>query len=242
MSISPIGQRVGSWLAPEGRLSRMLLTILQHFESSALFVVCLMPALAFHALVGWQPTHLAVWLGVASLVPAGPGLFALLAVSRDFLAENGYPGHGIRRFSAAFVRGLDRLATWWALTAFLGLLLAYNLAIAGASDAVLVGSIVLLACICATTVGASVAVLTGADAGLLSLLAAVATVAIRRPHVVLTWILIGVTTGLACLLPVIGTSLALVLPGLAATAVLVVNAMTGYDDVASRRAAHADAR
>lgn len=230
MSTQGIGQQIGGVLAPEGRVARMLLTILQHVETSALGLVCLAPAFAFHALVGWQPTHLAIWLGVVAFLPAGPAVFAMLSQSRDFLAEGAYPGHGVRRFAASWLRGARALAGWWLLAGFFGLMLAYNLALYPASDLVLAGSVTGLAALVAATVGLSCHSLLHGPLGLLPRLAAVLAAWARRPHVVLAQVLLAVLAALGTLLPVIGPSLALFLPGLATVGILVVNAMTGFDE------------
>lgn len=230
MSTQSIGQRIGGVLAPEGRVARMLLTILQHVQTSALGLVCLAPAFAFHALVGWQPTHLAVWLGVAAFLPAGPAAFAMLSQARDFLAEGGYPGSGVRRFAASWLRGARELAAWWLLTGFFGLMLAYNLALYPASDSVLAASVTGLAALVAATVGLSCHCLLHGSLGLLARLTSVLAVWLRRPHVVLAQVLLVLLAGLGTLLPVVGPSLALFLPGLAAMGILVVNAMSGFDE------------
>lgn len=235
MSASPLSERIGMMLAPDGRVSRMLLTILQHVESSIMALVCLVPAFAFYALVGWQPTHLAAWLGVTSLLPAGPVVFALLSVSRDFLAEEGYPGRGIRRFVGALRRGTRALAPWWLLAWFVGLMLAYQLALFGASDGVFIGVVAGLAVLLLGSIGLSCAVLAGSEKGMLGLVAEVARAAAARPHVLGAWLLLGTAVPMAGFVPLIGTSLVLLLPGLFATGLLVVNAMTGFDTALQRR-------
>lgn len=220
---------IGRVLAPEGRVNRVMLSILQHVQASVLLMVALIPAFAFHALVGWQATHLALWLGVLALLPAGPGLFALHTVSRAFLLEGSYPGHGVRRFVAAYGRGVAGLWQWWLVVALVGLLLAYNLALYGASDAVLALALVGLAALLALSIGVSCAAFVAPGHGWLSLLAAVGSAGLRRPHVLLSWVFLALLVGGSVYLPVVGVSLPLIAPGLAACAILVVNAATGFD-------------
>lgn len=231
---------IGRVLAPEGRVNQVMLTILQHVQSSVLLLVSLIPAFAFHALVGWQATHLALWLGVLALLPAGPGLFASLAVSRDFLIEGSYPGHGVRRFVAAYRRGIGELGQWWLVVSLVGLLLAYNLALYGSSDAVFAVALVGLAALLALSVGVSCAAMLAPGSRWLALLASVGSACLRRPHVLLSWVFLTLLVGGSVYLPVVGMSLPLIAPGLAACAILVVNASTGFDASIQKAMPHVD--
>ncbi|KAF2413911.1 hypothetical protein B1729_07570 [Microbacterium sp. B35-04] len=127
--------RVRTLLALDGPLAATVLTVYRHFLLSVSFIGCLVPVLAFTALVGWQATHLAVWLGAAALLPLVPATYALLRGARSLLAERGDAPAG-REFWTSFARGCRDL--WWAA---LGLgvvvvVLQYDLALFGGADAV----------------------------------------------------------------------------------------------------------
>jgi hypothetical protein len=78
--------------AYDGPLARALLTVAYIFGVSLSLVACAVPYVLFEQLVGWQPTHLALVIGVLSTLPFGPALFATLSAARDLLDVHGSPG------------------------------------------------------------------------------------------------------------------------------------------------------
>lgn len=228
MSASVNDSWIGRILAPDARVAQVLLTIYQHVQASSLMLVTLLPALAFHVLVGWQPTHLAIWLGVISMLTAGPGLFALFSVTADFLAICAYPGSGFKRFFQAFARGAIALWQWWLTAGMLGLLMAYNLALYGQSDGVFMAVLAGIALLAAVSVGLSCSQLQAPQRRWLATVARLGSSVARRPHALLTWLFLIVITVAAVWIPVIGPSMPLIAPALAAMTALLVNGATGF--------------
>ncbi|MFB7894290.1 hypothetical protein ACFC1I_18960 [Microbacterium sp. NPDC056044] len=217
------GARVRAVLALDGPVAGTALTIFQGFVVSVSFIGCLGPALAFSALVGWQSTHLAIWLGAASLLPLVPAMYALLRSTRRLLADRG-EAQGGRLFWRSFASGCRSLA--WAVIAASAvvLLLAYDFALFGGSDAMLL--FVAAAGAASFAFFVAVSVLAAAaedDHGGVALATAAAKVMARRPHVVLSWLLLTGLGVAALLLPVVGPPLALFLPALLGAGIHICN-------------------
>lgn len=209
-------------LALDGALATTALTVFQYFVVSVSFFGCLVPTVAFTLLVGWQPTHLALCLGAASLLPLAPAVFALLRSTRALL-ERRADARGGRSFWVAFGAGWRRL--WWAAagTSLMTLLLSYDLALFGAADAMLLfvaaaGAVVavLLIAVCAAA---------AANPGLrpVAALSVAAAALARRPHVGLSWLLLIGLGIAAASLPLIGSALALFLPALLGAGIHICN-------------------
>lgn len=228
--------------SPDGTLATALLTVAYLFVVSLSLVACAMPYVLFEQLVGWQPTHLAVITGVLATLPLGPALFAALSAVRDLLDVPGSPGAPFRRFRLAFVSGVRSLWWYWALVAFLTLLMAYNVALAAEPTAVIVAAITLAAVAIALAVALSCAVLSDAPGRPSALLAAAAGTAAAHPHVVLAWLLLVAVAYAAMLIPLVGPSLALFTPATAACGILIVNRAFGFDERMLRHAAVAPTR
>ena len=215
--------------AYDGLIGRLLLSIFQFFIVSVQFLATALLAALYDRFVGWQATHVAVWLGALAVLPIGPGVYAVLAAMRDFLAEGGYPGAPIRRFWRAYRDGATRLWWWWLGATAFAVLLAYNAALYGETGAVVAGIIIGAALVVVASVAICCAVLLGVRGRPLQLAAVAFGSAALRPHVVLVWLFLLVAAAGASAIPVIGPSLALFLPALAGWAVLIVNAATGFD-------------
>jgi len=216
--------RLRAVLALDGAVAQLVLAVFQYFVVSVSFAGCLVPAVAFSLLVGWQPTHLSLWLGALSLLPVVPSVYALLRSSRRLLAERADAGTGAgREFWRSFVRGARTLA--WAAIAMsaLVLLLGYDLALFGGSDAMLL-FVAAAAAIVLALVIAVCAVAAACDGGSpVELLTAAAKATARRPHVALSWLLmLGLGVALAAL-PVIGAPFALFLPALLGVGIHICN-------------------
>jgi hypothetical protein len=219
--VSALG-RLRGLAALEGPLATAVLTVFQYFLVSVSFWGCLVPTFAFLALVGWQPTHVALWLGALSLLPVVPAVYALIRSSRRLLAERAEARAG-RLFWASFVRACRTLA-WAALAVVVvTLLLAYDVALFGPSDAMLLfavgaAALVLVLMVGICTVAASRSVHPPLDVAT----AAVKAIA-RRPHVALSWLLlVGLGMG-AMTLPVVGSALAMFLPALLGVGIHICN-------------------
>ena len=131
-----VAGRVRALVAVDGRVAATLLSVFQYFVVSVSFLACLVPVVAFTLAVGWQPTHLALWLGAASLLPVAPAVYALLRSTRRLISEAADAGAG-RVFWASFVNGCRTLAWAAAGASALVLVLGYDLALFGGSDAML---------------------------------------------------------------------------------------------------------
>ena len=215
--------------AYDGLIGRLLLSIFQFFIVSVQFLPTALLAALYDRIVGWQTTHVAIWLGALALAPIGPGVYAVLASMRDFLAEGGYPGAPIRRFWRAYRDGATRLWWWWlGVTAFT-VLLGYNAALYGESGVVFAGIVTGAALAAAASVAVCCAVLLGAHGRPLQVLTTAFAAGAARPLVVLAWLFLLVIAGGAAAIPLIGQSLVLFLPALAGWAILIVNAATGFD-------------
>jgi len=214
--------RVRAILALDGPLAALLLTVFQYFLVSVSFIGCLVPAFAFEALVGWQATHLALWLGALSLLPLVPAGYALLRSSRRLLAERGDARAG-RQFWRSFAQGCRML--WWAALAqtVVVLLLAYDFALFGSSDAVMLLVMGAAALAAAVLVGVCiVAAARGVQRPIETIAVAVRVMA-RRPHIALSWLLL-IALGLAATtLPLAGAALPLFLPALLGVGIHVCN-------------------
>jgi hypothetical protein len=216
------GARVRALLALDGPIATLLLTTFQFFLVSVSFVGCLVPALLFTALVGWQSTHLAVWLGALSLLPLAPAVYALLRSARRLLIDRS-DAHAAREFWISFAHGCRTLA--WAAIAVcvLAVLLGYDLALFGASGAMAL----LIACAAAASAALLIAVCAVAaardDHHAVELLTAAVKAIARRPHVALSWLLLTVIGVVALAVPVIGPPLALFLPALLGVGIHICN-------------------
>ena len=212
-------RRITALLAYDGPIATALLRIFQFFLVAVSFIACLVPALVFQALVGWQGTHLALWLGAASVLPLAPAVFAALVAAGVLLAP-GETGAG-RSYWRAFALGVRSL--WWlALGLSLGVLLVgYDVALLGGSDSVLLFAVVVLALLLVLVVGISSMAAIHSPARPLIVASVRATAA--RPHLALSWLLlIGVGVG-ASMLPVIGGAIALFAPALVACGIVICN-------------------
>lgn len=215
--------------AYDGLIGRLLLSIFQFFVVSVQFLATALLAVLYDRIVGWQATHLAVWLGALALLPIGPGVYAVLAAMRDFLTEGGYPGTPIRRFWRSYRDGAARLWWWWLGAAAFAVLLGYNAALYGESAIVFAGIVIGGALVVVASVAVCCAALLGVRGRPLQLVAAAFGSAARTPHAVFAWLFVLVAVAGASAIPVIGPSLALFLPALAGWAILIVNAATGVD-------------
>ncbi len=214
--------RVTALLAYDGPIATALLRVFQFFLVGMSFLACLAPVLLFDALVGWQPTHLALWLGAASLLPVAPAVLGALSAARRVLLVPGETGPA-RTFWRSFARGLRSL--WWLAAAVSAavLVIGYDLALLGDSDTVLLVATIGLALLLVLVVGSS----SVAEARDISRPRALIVAAIRaiiaRPHVALSWVVLVAAGVGASMLPVIGGTVALFAPALVACAIVICN-------------------
>jgi hypothetical protein len=225
-SVRPAGvfARARALIALDGPLAATVLAVFGYFTVSVSYLGCLVPALVFTTLVGWQATHLAVWLGAASLLPIAPATYALLRSTRLLLAERG-EARAARAFWTAFATGCRRL--WWAGIglAALAALLQYDLALFGGSDAVvlLVGGAAALAVALLIGVCVISASPPAGDTGAVETLTATVKAVARHPHIALSWLLL-IGLGLAATaIPLLGPTLALFLPALIGAGIHICN-------------------
>lgn len=223
--------RVRAAIGYDGPVSTVALQVFQHFMVSVSFIGCLVPALLFQVLVGWQGTHLALWLGAASLLPVVPAVFAALIAARAVLVAGATSGGG-RAFWRSFADA-SRSLWWLALTASAAVLvLGYDLALMGSSDAVfllsIVASVLFAVLVVATCQIADAHTDADSNEGPLTLVVCAATTIARRPHIALSWVLLVVLAGLACTVPVIGPATALFAPGLVASGIVICSTALGF--------------
>jgi hypothetical protein len=232
--------RTGALLAYDGPISTALLKIFQFFLVSVSFLACLAPAIAFTLLVGWQLTHLAVWLGALSLLLLAPAVVALLDATQRGLLEAPAPGgSAARQYWGAFAGACRRL--WWCAvgTSAATVFLAYDLALIGGSDAGLLAIVVLAALLWIVLVGVAVVAVQSPALAPLALLAAAGRAMILRPHVALSWPALTALGVALAAVPAIGTSFLLFAPALIAAAIVICNTTMGFPP-APRRDAHLD--
>ncbi|GAA5205052.1 hypothetical protein [Microbacterium kyungheense] len=220
--MSVIAAKARALLALDGPLAATVLAVFGYFTVSVSYLACLVPLLAFTSLVGWQPTHLAVWLGAASLLPVAPASYALLRASRLLLTERG-EARAVRAFWTAFADGCRRL--WWAAASLslVTVLLQYDLALFGGSDTVLLLVAAGAALAAALLVGVCVLATAQDLKRPVETVAAAATAIGRRPHIALSWLLL-IGLGLAATaIPLLGPALALFLPALLGAGIHICN-------------------
>jgi hypothetical protein len=214
----------------------MVLLVWYAFVSSVCFLTFLLPYLAFERLVGWQPTHLALWLGVASLVPVAPAARGLLGAMHDVVVQREYPGAPARRFFRG-VRAASRgLRQVWCAVPVGVLLLGYDVALYGsASLAVPILVALVGVAIAVLLVGASVLDVHGREAvGWPMTVHQTGAALGRRPVVVLAWVFLLVAGVVVTRLPSVGASLALFVPAAWAGAVDVVSHARRFGDGSGR--------
>jgi hypothetical protein len=220
--------RVRALLALDGSLAATVLAVFRSFVLSVSFIGCLVPLLAFTALVGWQATHLAVWLGAAALLPLAPATYALLRGARSLLAERGDAPVG-REFWTSFARGCRDL--WWAALGLAGVVvvLQYDLALFGGADAVVLLAalaaalaVVLLIGVCVVAAAQSTVTPEGVPGPLETVTSAVRAIA-RRPHIALSWLLLIGLALAATALPLVGSAIALFLPAAVGAGIHICN-------------------
>jgi hypothetical protein len=222
MSISA-PSRLGLLLGYDGEISTLLLGAFQYFLVSVSFIACLLPALAFQALVGWQGTHLALWLGSASLLTVMPGLQALVVASARLLDGEVRP---VRAFWSGFA---DAARTRWAMSLLLSgaaLVLGYDVALLGADAAVLLGAVAIAAVVAGILLAA--AFLSDSTLHAAALLVAAARIVMLRPHLALVWLMLAALAVLATTIPVVGAVAWLSAPALAAVAAQICNRALGF--------------
>lgn len=221
--------RLGRLLGYDGVIATLLLGAFRYFLVSLSFVVCLVPMIAFQALVGWQATHIALWLGASAVLPVAPALHGLTQAAAALLDSETHVAHTFWRAFVDAVR--HRWGSALALSAA-ALVLGYDIALLGADAGVLLGAVVAGAVVAAIVVAAaflSESPLRGAVFAL-----AAARVVLQRPHLALVWLLLAALAALATSLPVIGAVAWFSTPALAAVAATICTRTLGFDRARER--------
>lgn len=215
--------RLGRLLGYDGVIATLLLGAFRYFLVSLSFVCCLVPMLAFQALVGWQATHTALWLGAAAVLTVAPALHGLTQAAAGLL--DGEP-HVARTFWAAFAGAVRH--RWGSALVLSGavLVLGYDVALLGADANVLLGAVAVAAVIAMVMVAA--AFLTDSPLRGAGFAIAAARIVLQRPHLALVWLLVGALAALATTLPVVGAVGWLSAPALAAVAATICNRTLGF--------------
>lgn len=228
-------QVLAGWRALDGPVARTALLWWYAFVVSVCFLLAFTPYLLFERLVGWQPSHLAIWLGAASLAPAGPALCGLLGAMRVLVGDREDPGRPMRQFVGAVRAGAPRLRRWWGAVPAAALFLGYDAvlyreAVPSAPALVaVVGVLITVLLVGVTAVaGADVGAAGAGAEGLRSAAHATLSSFLRRPLVPLAWLVLLAGAVLLTRLPVVGPSLVLFAPAGWAGAVDVVNRAWGF--------------
>ncbi|NMM94432.1 hypothetical protein G1C95_1619 [Bifidobacterium sp. DSM 109957] len=204
-------------LSYDSAVSQTLLNVWAVFVIAVLGWLFLLPQVAFILLVGWQPTHVAVWLGVLSLIPIGPGLTAIFAASRAVLAERGYPGHLTRTFFASIRQASRGQILVWAIASVAELFVAYDIALFGTAPSVFVPAVALAMLMAVLLMASAATEPTTPHGTVLSLreyMAAMLVVVARKVYVPLTWLFLLIVVAMLSRIPLVGSMLLLFAPGL----------------------------
>lgn len=215
--------RLGRLLGYDGIIATLLLGAFRYFLVSLSFVACLVPMLVFQALVGWQATHIALWLGAAAVLPVAPALHGLTKAAAALLDSEAHVAQTFWRGFAEAVR--HRWGAALTLSAAV-LVLGYDVALLGADAGVLLAAVAVAAVVAAIVVAAaflSDSPLRGAAYAL-----AAARIVLQRPHLALVWLLLAALAILATSLPVIGAVAWLSAPALAAVVATINNRALGF--------------
>lgn len=221
--------RLGRLLGYDGIIATLLLGAFRYFLVSLSFVACLVPMLAFQALVGWQATHIALWLGAAAVLPTAPALHGLIRAATALLDSE---PHGAQTFWRGFADAVRH--RWGSALAVSGavLVLGYDIALLGADAGVLLGAVAVAAAIAAIVVAGaflSDSTLRGAAFAI-----AAARIVMQRPHLALVWLLLAGLAALATSLPVVGAVAWMSMPALAAVAATICARTLGFDSARER--------
>lgn len=221
--------RLGRLLGYDGVIATLLLGAFRYFLVSLSFVACLVPMLAFQALVGWQATHIALWLGAAAVLPVAPALHGLVHAAAALLDSEAHA-------AGIFWRGFADAARYrWGSALTLSaavLVLGYDVALLGADAGVLLGAVGAAAVVGAVVVSA--AFLTDSPLRGIAFAIAAARIVLQRPHLALVWLLLALLAGLATSLPVIGAVAWLSAPALAAVAATICTRTLGFERARER--------
>ncbi len=228
--------RVARVLGYNGPVATLLLTVFQYFLVSASFVACLGPALLFQALIGWQGTHLALWLGAVSLITLAPAVQGI-ASAADALLDRGADAHAGRTFWTAFA---DAVRTRWGsaiAVSAAALLLGYDIVLLGADAGVLLSAAVGAAFVTVLLLASSFALAEGSGRRGMALAIAAGRIVLLRPHLALAWLLLVLIAAIATTVPVLGAVAWFSVPALAAVAAVICNRALGLPDAVERAGA-----
>lgn len=224
--MTSLASRTRAAFAFDSPLARLLVLAFGVFVTSVSFLAANLPLIAFFMLVGWQPTHAAILLfGVAAL-PVIPSVFGALSAADRMLAERADAAAG-RAFWAGFAYSTRRFRpAALAMTAVVAVL-SYDAALFSGSDAVVLLVVAGTACLIAGVVALAATSLALPNARGAALVVAAALAAVRRPHLALAWLMLVTLACAVCFAPMIGPSLLLFAPGLAAVAIQICNRALG---------------
>ena len=223
--LAKAGQTMRRFVAYDSPVAQTILTIWGVFVLAVCSWVFLIPLLTFELLVGWQPTHLAIWLGMASLLTLGPLCRGLIVASTSILNERGYPGHLARTFFSSIRRAPRALWLLWILVFPIGLFVAYDVALSGGSPSRMIPAIVLGVLLALVLVAVGALAETDDDRSLIELVTIAFAAMIRRVWLPLTWAFGLALMALASRIPAIGPTIVLFAPALWGLLVALVNGM-----------------
>lgn len=216
----------------DSAVSQTLLNVWAVFVIAVLGWLFLLPQVAFILLVGWQPTHVAVWLGILSLIPIGPGLRGLFAASRAVLAERSYPGHLARTFFFSIRQASRGQILVWVAASVAELFVAYDIALFGTTPSVFVpavGLAILVAVLLMASAATEPATPHGTVLSLREYMAAMLIVVARKVYVPLTWLFLLIVVAMLSRIPLVGSMLLLFAPGLWGLLAALVATMFRFD-------------
>lgn len=223
---SRAGRRAASLLGYDGIIATMLMRILSIFVVSVSFLACLVPAVLFQLVVGWQGTHLALWLGALSVLPLFPAVSAVIAAAGQRLLLEEADGAG-RVFWSSFARASR---TQWPVSLAVSaviLVLAYDFVLFGSHDAAFIAIAVALAMVVVLIIAVASAAANDPSLGRRTVVVRAVRAVARRPHIGLCWLLLIAAAGAASTLPIVGGAVVLSAPALVACGVVVCNRALG---------------
>lgn len=222
------GARTAALLHYDGPIATVLLKAFQFFVVSVSFLATAVPVIAFQALVGVQPTHLALWLAGTSLLPLVPGTVAAVVTARRVLLASDGAAAG-RVFWRSFATAVR--SRWWLSLGVAGtaVILGYDYVILGGTDVATLAVFGGLALLGMLVIG--VASLDAAGRGeraARATLVRTGRAIAAKPHIALAWLLLCGLAALTFAVPVVGTAVALFAPALVAAGIAICNEALGF--------------
>lgn len=228
---------VGKWLSIanfDSPVSQAILCVWQVFVNGALLWFAAIPYLAFDLMVGWQPSHGAIWLGCAAAFPLLPALTGLMSVSADMAEQRGYVGATVRRFIAAIVKAPRGIKKLWALCFAAMVCMAYDIALFPGAAGMSISAVVVFAIMILVLIAVSILDRREGHASLRGTVTYAVACLVRKPYLPLVWCFVLALAIAISFLPIVGSCWLVFAPGVCGIVIAVVNWSTGFDAAAAK--------